>query len=305
VVIYTAIRYQDVTAIFEVTEFGPQTLGVALRGGDESFASRGPTTNEGMTGRRSAVEKNKKLDAEMRRRAIERARQKQANETPTEPTENKAPAQSQETQKPQLDWPNITGADFDKEVGPYLAELGDTAKRILYLHKLWAEGREASDNHLDTFYTTYYDREGRPISTLVRGKPKEFIARRNQFFRRLRARLEKLYALQKIEEAEAARQRGVESEDKSDGQRWNNDAAAVALHMLLRAAGLAGDHNRAAVAHFASLVTLRSQQNMKEEFLEAIGGAFSDKTAEVVAEQFEAIGLSDLADDTRKKFTKL
>jgi len=75
--------------------------------------------------------------------------------------------------------------------------------------------------------------------------------------------------------------------------------------MLLRAAGLTENHDRTAVAHFASLVTRRSQQNMKEQFLEAIDGTFSDKNANAVAERFEAMGLSGLADDTRKKFTKL
>ena len=244
-------------------------------------------------------------EARLRSKAGKKAESKQDMAAAEPPAEDKAPEQSQKTRNPQLDWPNVTGADFDEIVGPYLAELGDTAQRILYLHKLWVEGREASENHLDTFYTTYYDSEGRPSGTLVRGKPQEFIARRNEFFRRLRARLEKLYALQKIEEAEAARQRALESEDKFDGPRWNNDAAAVALHMLLRAAGLTENHDRTAVAHFASLVTMRSQQNMKEQFLEAKCGTFNDKTANAVAEQFEAMGLSGLADDTRKKFTKL
>jgi hypothetical protein len=244
-------------------------------------------------------------DARLRGQASKKAESKQDTAAAEPPADDKAPEQSQKTENPQLDWPNITGSDFDEKIGPYLAELGDTAKRILYLHKLWVEGREASENHVDTFYTTYYDSEGRPSGTLVRGKPQEFIARRNEFFRRLRARLEKLYALQKIEEAEAARQRAVENEDKIDEPRWNNDAAAVALHMLLRAAGLTENHNGTAVAHFASLVTRRSQQNMKEQFLDAIGGTFSDKTANAVAEQFEAMGLSGLADDTRKKFTKL
>jgi len=244
-------------------------------------------------------------EARLRSQASKKAESIQDTAAAEPPAEDKAPEQSQKTGNPQLDWPNITGADFEEKVSQYLAELGDTAKRILYLHKLWVEGREASENHLDTFYTTYYDSGGRPSGTLVRGNPQEFIARRNEFFRRLRARLEKLYALQKIEEAEAARQRAVEGEDKFDGPRWDNDAAAVALHMLLRAAGLTENHNRTTVAHFASLLTRRPQQNMKEQFLEATSGTFSDKTANAVAEQFEALGLSGLADDTRKKFTKL
>src|SRR5262245_419067 len=109
----------------------------------------------------------------------------------------------------------------------------------------------------------------------------------------------KLRSRKKYQDSEPA-----EDAEDQGGTRWNNSTVAVAIYALLRAANLPDKHNREAVARFTRLLTGKSENTMKRFHKIAVELGFTDKEAETVAEQFEKMGLIELAREVRQKFYK-
>jgi hypothetical protein len=118
--------------------------------------------------------------------------------------------------------------------------------------------------------------------------------------------LEFVYARKERIERAFKRKLPTESENVEatvpSGPAWSNEAAAIALYALLRMAGYGEDHkdhNKTEVGNFAHLLAERSPNTMKRIYLSAATRAVSLEAVELVAAQFEKMGLLELAAETR------
>ncbi len=168
---------------------------------------------------------------------------------------------------------------------------------------------EATDRTLDK---RYGHMDVRVVMTPFGSQIQDFINARTTFKYRVWSKLETLKSLREVERREEetrahhAKWDEQEADDDPAPGKWTNEQAAIAIHALLRVAGLPEKHNKTTVAQFAHLLTGRSKNKMKKAGYEATGGTFSDNGAKAVIEQFEKLGLTKLADAVRNRdFTKL
>jgi hypothetical protein len=205
-----------------------------------------------------------------------------------------------------LDFGKITGQDFDDKVEPHLASIGDASSQIKFLSMLLAHLTHDSEQVRQEIRSRDYG------MSIFGGDQAlaEYGGRCRAFAERIQRKLALLKELARIEDEEQRRaaalqkkEKAPEVEDEPAGLEWNNETKAIALYVLFRMAGAPEDHkrhNKTETAKFAHLLTGRSPNKMADFYFSAATGAVSNAAVEVVAGQFEKMGLLELAMETRK-----
>src|SRR5215475_4746989 len=94
-----------------------------------------------------------------------------------------------------LDWRKITGAQFDRKVAPHLPSVGDTAKQIAFLQRLFAEFNYNSEKVRNEIQNRDYG-----LSIFARDNAvAEYGARCQAFAEKLRGKTAYLKELARIE----------------------------------------------------------------------------------------------------------
>lgn len=212
-----------------------------------------------------------------------------------------------------LDFRNIADRDRDK-VERRLGEIGELKAQIVFLERLLATYEHAL---IEIFEDLEKQVAQRRHEWVVKGRTSEsaaaharvhrdeFVARGARFETYVREKMKYLSEMLKIESKDHLAGQPAQVIEDEDGAEWDNSTKALALYALLRFAGLPKGFNQTAVAKFARLMTGRSQRNMENAIRNADSASFTGEDTEAVAEQFDNMGLPEIAVEVRRKFYKI